>query len=193
MTYGLEEDKFRSSLVFAEPLSDQYLYGRFENGKVAGGRIAYVRLFLLLAAMILIIACINFMNLSTAKASIKMKEIGVKKTLGATRSSLATQFLTESILLAFMGIALAVQLAYLLLPFFNRIADKDISIPLQPSFFLGLIIIGLVTGLLAGSYPALYLSGFRPITILRGKLPTLFGELWVRKGLDVYQISLSLI
>ncbi|MBX2874295.1 MAG: ABC transporter permease [Saprospiraceae bacterium] len=188
-----KEDKYRSSLVFAEPFSDQYLYGRFENGQVAGGRIAYVRLFLLLAGMILIIACINFMNLSTAKASIKMKEIGVKKALGASRTSLASQFLTESIILAFMGITLAVQLSYLLLPFFNRIADKDISIPLYPSFFMGLLTIGLVTGLLAGSYPALYLSGFRPITILRGKLPTLFGEVWVRKGLVIFQFSLSLL
>lgn len=188
-----KEEKYRSSLVFAEPFSDQYLYGRFENGKVAGGRIAYVRLFLLLAAMILIIACINFMNLSTAKASIKMKEIGVKKTLGASRSSLATQFLTESILMAFMGITLALQLAYLLLPFFNRIADKDISIPINPSFFTGTIVLGLATGLIAGSYPALYLSGFRPITILRGKLPSLFGELWIRKGLVIFQFSLSLL
>lgn len=188
-----KEDKFRSSLVFAEPFSDQYLHGRFEDGKVAGGRIAYVRLFLLLAAMILVIACINFMNLSTAKASIKMKEIGVKKTLGASRSSLATQFLTESILLAFMGLTLAVQLSYLLLPFFNRLADKDISIPLNPAFIGGLVAIGILTGFVAGSYPALYLSGFRPITILRGKLPTLFGELWVRKGLVVFQFSLSLL
>lgn len=188
-----KEEKYRSSLVFAEPFSDQYLYGHFENGQVTGGRIAYVRLFILLAAMILLIACINFMNLSTAKASVKMKEIGVKKTLGATRASLASQFLTESILLAFMGITLAVQLAYLLLPFFNQIADKNITIPLAPTFFIALVAIGLITGLLAGSYPALYLSGFRPILILRGKLPTLFGELWVRKGLVVFQFALSLL
>lgn len=188
-----KEEKYRSSLVFAEPFSDQYLYGQFENGQVAGGRISYVRLFLLLAAMILLIACINFMNLSTAKASAKMKEIGVKKSLGASRSSLASQFLTESILLAFMGITLALQLVYLLLPFFNRIADKDISIPVNAGFLAGLLAIGLVTGLIAGSYPALYLSSFRPISILRGKLPTLFGELWVRKGLVIFQFSLSLL
>lgn len=188
-----KEEKYRSALVFAEPFSDQYLYGRFENGQVVGGRIAYVRLFLLLAAMILLIACINFMNLSTAKASIKMKEIGVKKTLGASRASLASQFLTESIIMAFMGITLALQLTYLLLPFFNQIADKQIAIPFDPVFFLGLVGIGIITGLIAGSYPALYLSRFRPIVILRGKLPTLFGELWVRKGLVIFQFALSLL
>lgn len=188
-----KEPKYRSSLIFAAPFSDQHLYGQFENGKVAGGRITYVRLFMLVALMILVIACINFMNLSTARSSIKMKEIGVKKTLGASRSSLITQFLSESTLLALMGTLLAIQLSYLLLPYFNQIANKELSIPLEWSFLAGLMVIALLTGLLAGSYPAIYLSSFRPSRILSGKLRTVFGEIWIRKGLVIFQFSLSLL
>jgi len=188
-----KEPEFRSSLIFASPFSDEYLYGRFENGKVAGGRIIYVRLFILIAVMVLLIACINFMNLSTAKSTAKMKEIGVKKTLGASRRNLITQFLSESILMAFMGIVLALQLTYLLLPYFNEVANKDLTIPWNLSLFIGLLSIGLITGLVAGSYPALYISGFHPSLILRGKLRTALSEVWVRKGLVVFQFSLSLL
>lgn len=182
----------KNSTLFAQQYSKQYLYGRYENGQAQGDRIIYIRLFSLIAIMILLIACVNFMNLSTAKASLKMKEIGVKKAIGASRSSLIKQFLGESMILSFLGLLLASQIVVLLLPLFNKISAKEIELTFTGgiiSIFLG---ITLLTGLLAGSYPALYLSGFKPVRVLKGQVRTSWGELWVRKGLVVFQFALSL-
>lgn len=178
---------------FVKQYSSRYLQGDFENGKEAGGRITYVRLFAIIAFFVLTIACINFMNLSTARASRRLKEIGVKKTLGANRKHLIFQHLGESVTMTILSLGLAYLLVLLLLPQFNDITDKNLSLNLTPNLLIATLIITLFTGLLAGSYPALYLSGFKPISILKGKLTTSTGELWTRKGLVVFQFVISIV
>lgn len=182
----------KNSTLFAQQYSKQYLYGRYENGQAHGDRIIYIRLFSLIAIMILLIACVNFMNLSTAKASLKMKEIGVKKAIGASRASLIKQFIGESMILSFLGLLLASQIVVLLLPLFNKISAKEIELTFTGGIISAFLGITLLTGLLAGSYPALYLSGFKPVKVLKGQVRTSWGELWVRKGLVVFQFALSL-
>ena len=179
--------------LFVAPYSQYYLYGNYENGQPAGGRIDYVRLFSVVALFILLIACINFMNLSTAKASRRLKEVGIKKSVGAARSTLVFQHLGESTLMAMLSLLLAVGLVLLLLPRFNQVAGKQLSLSLDTSLILSFLGITLVTGLMAGSYPALYLSKFDPVKILKGTLNRSVGELWTRKGLVVLQFTLSII
>ncbi len=186
-----QEDDYRT--LFARPYSDGYLYGTYENGVPVGGRIEYVRLFSIIALFILVIACINFMNLSTAKASRRVKEVGIKKAVGASRSTLVTQYLSESFLMAFLSLLTAIVLVGLLLPQFNSITGKQLSLAFTVPLTLSFLGITLLTGLLAGSYPALYLSGFNPVTVLKGKLDSSVGELWARKGLVVFQFALSVI
>jgi putative ABC transport system permease protein len=179
--------------LFLARFSDRYLHGKYENGVQAGGRIAYVKLFSIIAVFILIIACINFMNLSTAKASRRLKEVGIKKVVGASRSSLVLQYIGESMLMTFLSLILAVIFIILLLPVFNGITGKQLDLHFHTGLILSIIGITLLTGLIAGSYPAFYLSGFSPVTVLKGKLSTSFGELWVRKGLVIFQFTLSVI
>ncbi|NLR56811.1 FtsX-like permease family protein [Chitinophaga polysaccharea] len=180
--------------AFLQRYSDNYLYGRFENGVQVGGRIEYVRLFSIIAIFILLIACINFMNLSTAKAASRAKEVGVKKALGAGRSTLVLQYLGESVLMAFAALLLAILLVYGLLPAFNHITQKQLSLSdLNINFILSAIGITLFTGLVAGSYPAFLLSGFKPVIALKGKFSNSIGELLIRKGLVVFQFTLSII
>jgi putative ABC transport system permease protein len=178
---------------FIRSYSKAYLYGKYENGVVVGGRITYVKMFSLIAIVILIIACINFMNLSTARASRRMKEVGIKKAVGAQRKTLIVQYLAESITLTFSSLIIAIILVQLSLSQFNAITDKHLS--LTPSLeiigaFLG---IALFTGIVSGSYPSLYLSHFNPAAILKGKVQGKFGEIWARQGLVVFQFSLSVI
>ena len=173
--------------------SSLYLYGNFENGRQQSGRIIYVRMFTIVAIFILLIACINFMNLSTARASRRIKEIGVKKTIGANRKLLVTQFLGESIILSIVAMVVAIFLIVLLLPQFNLITGKQLTFNLNFSNILVLLSIALVTGLLAGSYPALYLSGFSPSSIFSRRASNSHKEVWLRKGLVVFQFSLSVI
>ncbi len=180
-------------ILFIRPFSEGYLYDKYENGQQAGGRIEYVRLFTLIAIFILLIACINFMNLSTAKAARRLKEVGIKKAIGAGRSSLVFQHLTESLLMAFGSLLVALLLVVALLPQFNLLTGKQLSLGPDPALIGGMLGITLLTGLLAGSYPALYLSGFKPIAVLKGKLNTSTGEVWARQGLVVFQFSLSVI
>jgi len=179
--------------LFLRRYSDAWLHGRYENGVEAGGRIEYVRLFSLIACFILLIACINFMNLSTARVAGRMKEIGLKKTFGASRSTLVYQFLGESVLMSFISLLVALLLVVIVLPGFNGLTGKRLRPDLQQILFsLG---IALLTGLIAGSYPALYLSRFKPVVTLRGKFNMSPGlkELFVRKGLVVLQFTLSVI
>ncbi len=171
--------------------SDGYLYNQYEAGELIGGRIEYVRLFSFIGLVILLIACINFMNLSTAEASRKTKEIGVKKTIGGRRIDLVYQFLTESMLLVALSFLLALVWSSLLLPQFNLITGKELQLYCSPNLLLYGSIILVVTGLLAGSYPAFYLSSFAPLSILRGRLRTSHGEVKVRKGLVVFQFMLT--
>jgi ABC-type antimicrobial peptide transport system permease subunit len=185
------KDKNSHASLLLTKYADFYLYNKYENGIQSGGRIAYVKLFSLIALFILLIACINFMNLSTAKAAGRVKEVGVKKAVGASRGLLIVQYLSESILLSLLALFLAIVLIILLLPMFNHITGKQLQI--WPSVSLVAIFLGitLLTGLIAGSYPALYLSGFKPAVALKGKLRTTFGEVMTRKGLVVFQFVLS--
>jgi putative ABC transport system permease protein len=180
-------------VLTTRPYSEPYLYGNYENGLRAGGRIEYVKLFSIVAIFILLIACINFMNLSTAKATGRLKEIGVKKTLGADRKTLIRQYFGESLLMTFVSLLFAILLVILFLPEFNQITGKELSLDFDIKLTLSVLGITLLTGLIAGSYPALYLSGFNPATVMKGKVNTLVGEVWARKGLIVFQFTLSII
>lgn len=188
-----QTDSREEATLFVQQYSKRHLYGNYENGQIAGGRIAYVQLFSIIALFILLIACINFMNLSTAQASTKMKEVGVKKTIGARRHSLITQFLGESVLMAFLSFFVALLIVKLLLPQFNQITDKSLQLSFNFNSLLILSTIVLMTGLLAGSYAAFYLSSFKPLNVLKGKLESSWSSQWIRKGLVVFQFGLSVI
>ncbi len=179
--------------LFLKPYSEKYLYGTYENGVLSGGRIEYVRLFSIIAVFILIIACINFMNLSTARASRRSREVGIKKAVGAQQRSLIFQYIGESVLMTLLSLVLAIIIVWLVLPEFNNITGKQIALHLGFSQVLWFIFMGLLTGLVSGSYPALYLSGFKPAAILKGEIRGSLGELWARRGLVVFQFSLSII
>lgn len=180
--------------LFLKPFSERYLFGRYENGKPSGGRIEYVQLFSIIAIFILIIACINFMNLSTARASRKAKEVGIKKSVGAQRQSLMIQYISESMVTAIISLLVALAVVWLLLPSFNLLTEKNIVLSLaDKQLLLMLGGITLLTGLLAGSYPAIFLSGFKPAAVLKGEVKGSWGELWARKGLVVFQFFLSVI
>ncbi|MFD2832969.1 ABC transporter permease [Gramella sp. AN32] len=173
--------------------SDAYLYGKYENGKQVGGRIEYVRLFSLIALFILIIASINFMNLSTANASRRLREIGVKKTFGAKRGDLIFQFLGESVCMALLSLLGALVLVWITMPQFNEVTGKQLEFDFNFPLIVTILAITLLTGIIAGSYPALYLSAFKPIKVLKGKINNSFGEIWIRKGLVVFQFALSIL
>jgi putative ABC transport system permease protein len=188
------KDKESNVTLFLQPYSERYLYGNFENGKPAGGRIEYVELFSIIAIFILVIACINFMNLSTARASRKAKEVGIKKSIGAQRSSLIFQYISESMFTAVLSFLVAWGVVWLFLPQFNLITGKKIALSFNdPQLLLWLSAVTVFTGLIAGSYPALYLSGFKPAAVLKGEIKGSVGELWARKGLVVFQFFLSVI
>ena len=182
-----------SSIVFGSKFSELYLHNIYSSNSSGEGRIEYVRLFSILALAILVIACINFMNLSTAKAARRLKEIGIKKVVGADRGQLIVQFLSESLLLTLCATVFAVGIAALLLPAFNEITGKQINLYFDTSIIIYFITVIISTGLLAGSYPALYLSKFNPLAVLKGKFQTSVAEVLSRKGLVVFQFALSTI
>ena len=177
---------------FAIRFSENYLQNSFDHGNRIGGRIVNVKLFSVIALFILTIACINFMNLSTAKASRRLKEVGIKKVVGAGKRQLVFQFLGESILLTFIAVIIAIGIVWALLPQFNRITGKEISLHADVNLIAGLIGITLFTGFVSGSYPALYLAGFNPIMILKGKIRSSIGEIWARRGLVIFQFAISI-
>jgi len=185
------KDKDAEKTLFVRRFSDKYLYGQYKNGVQAGGRIAYVKLFSFIAFFILVIACINFMNLSTAKASRRIKEVGIKKVVGAGRSTLILQYLGESFLMSFLSLILAIILMVFLLPVFNQITGKQLVLNFTTQVIITVICITAITGLIAGSYPALYISGFKPYAVLKGTFKTSAGEVLVRKALVVFQFTLS--
>jgi putative ABC transport system permease protein len=178
---------------FLERFSDSYLYNNYENGVQVGGRIGYVKLFSIIAIVILIIACINFMNLSTAKASRRIKEVGIKKVSGASRTELVFQYLGESMMMAYASLILGIILIIALLSLFNDITGKQIALNFSAGLMLSILGITFITGLIAGSYPAFYISGFNPAAVLKGKLKSTAGELFIRKGLVIFQFTLSVI
>jgi len=179
--------------LFAQKFSEKYLHGNYENGEIAGGRIVYVRIFSIIALIILLIACVNFINLSTAQASLKMKEIGVKKTIGATRKILIFQLLGEAGLMTLIALVFAIQVVALLLPQFNEITGKNLHLTFDTRSVTVILLSVVFTGIIAGSYSAFYISGFNPVSILKGKLISAGNEKWLRNGLVVFQFSLSIL
>ena len=156
-------------VVFLQPMSKWNLYNEFKNGKNIGGNIQYVWLFGIIGIFVLMLACINFMNLTTARSEKRAKEVGIRKTVGSLRLQLVKQFFAESYLTVLLAFALSLILVTLLLPLFNDVAGKQIGMPWQsPAFWLFNLVFILVTGLLSGSYPALYLSSFQPLKVLKG-------------------------
>lgn len=186
------DNKF-TFLSFVQKFSERHLKNPYENGVQVGGRIEYIRLFSIIALFILLIACINFMNLSTARASRKMKEVGVKKAVGANRQSLIVQYLSESILLSFLSFGFALTLVVILMPQFNALTDKSIALSLGWIEIVCLLTVVIFTGVFAGSYPAFSLSALKPVEVLKGQLNTSFGEFLMRKGLVVFQFAVSII
>jgi putative ABC transport system permease protein len=160
--------RFKSEL-FLHPMSRWYFYSDFKNGVNVGGRIQYVWLFGIIGIFVLLLACINFMNLSTARSERRAREVGIRKAIGSLRGQLIGQFFAESVLTAFLAFALALLLVSVSLPVFSDLAGKQLVMPwAKPLFWTAGICFCGLTGLIAGSYPALYLSSFRPVEVLKG-------------------------
>ena len=170
------------------PLSKWHLYDKFENGKSTGGKIDQIRIFIVLAFCILLIACVNFMNLSTARSEKRSREVGVRKAIGSSRKSLIGQFLLESMVLSLIGMLVAFTLIEISLPYFNNLLNIQLVINYQDwKFWTTLIGLTIVTGLIAGSYPAFYLSSFEPVKVLKGFTTVGSSSLSVRRVLVVFQ------
>lgn len=177
------------------PLTQIHLHSNKVAELGANSNIQYVYIFSAIAMFILLIACVNFMNLSTARSANRAKEVGVRKVLGSFKKDLIRQFLMESLLVSFIALLLALLIAILLLPYFNQLSSKDISLSFisVPLLLPTLILIALVVGLLAGSYPAFYLSSFNPAQVLKGKIAGGFKRSWLRSGLVVFQFWISIV
>jgi len=177
-----------------QKFGDVYLRNNFKEGRIEGGRIEYVHIFSIVAVFILLIACINFMNLTTARSVKRAREIGVRKVVGAVKGVLVRQFIGESLMLTTIAVVFALGIITCLLPVFNSITQKEIELPfVQLAFWLRLIVITLVTGVISGSYPALFLSSFNPVKVLKGTIKLSSGAAWFRKGLVVVQFGLSVL
>ena len=181
-----------SKTLFIQPVKDIYLHSSIGNEIGANGNIDYLYVLGSIAAFILMIACINFMNLSTARSQKRAKEVGVRKVMGAEKSSLVRQFLGESFLLCLIALAVALTLTWILLPFFNSLTQKNMRSLDEPSVVIWIIGLSLLTGLLSGLYPAFYLSSFRPVSVLKGKILNNFSAAAIRKGLVVFQFTVSI-
>lgn len=177
------------------PLTNIHLHSDKTYEIEANGNITYVYIFAIIAIFILLIACVNFMNLSTAHSANRAKEVGIRKVAGSLRSQLVTQFLTESVLLGFFSLLIAILLAAFLIPLFNQLAGKEMQLSKLFSTFLLPVMIALVfiVGCIAGIYPAFYLSSFQPIHVLKGKIAKGFKGSWLRSGLVIFQFSISII
>jgi putative ABC transport system permease protein len=178
--------------LFLFPISDWRLYNSFNNGVQDGGRISYVKIFSVVAGFILLIACINFMNLATARSLNRAKEIGVRKVVGAARQSLTRQFMGESVLTSVLAFLFGLFIVELLVTYFNELTGKKLIVDyLNPVISISLISIALLTGLIAGSYPASFLSSLKAINVLKGKFSGLSGA-GIRKSLVVFQFGISI-
>ena len=179
--------------LFLYPFERLYLTN-FEGGKPSGGRIVMIRLFAIIAVFILLIACINFMNLATARSSQRAKEVGIRKVVGAGRTSLIRQFMSESVLTTFLSMVVALLLVELILPAFNQLTGKLMIVPYgNPNFLIALAGLTLFTGILAGSYPAFFLSSFNSVKVLKGTFIPASGASHLRQGLVVFQFALSIV
>ncbi len=184
-----------TTVCFLFAMNDWNLHDSFVDGKMSGGRIEYVKLFSLIAWVILLIACINFMNLATARSEKRAREIGVRKVIGAAKSKLVAQLIGEAMVISFIAVFLSVVFIYIALPWFNNLVEKNLSAKmLQPDHLIYLLAIGIMTGLLSGSYPAFYLSSFKPIAVLKNiRIKSNAGVAFTRRSLVVLQFSVSII
>ncbi|WP_232541009.1 ABC transporter permease [Spirosoma endbachense] len=182
-----------SKSLFLQPVTDIYLKSSLDNEIAPGGSMTYLYVFGSIAAFLLLIACINFMNLSTARSEKRAKEVGIRKAMGAFKTSLIGQFLGESLLMSILALCFALAFMQLILPVFNDLTRKDLSVFQNPAFLGWIVAITLLTGLLAGFYPAFYLSSFKPIAVLKGRLITTISATALRKGLVVFQFTVSIV
>lgn len=189
-----EEARRYKWAVFLQPMSKWNLYNEFKDGKNSGGNIQYVWLFSIIGIFVLLLACINFMNLSTARSEKRSKEVGIRKTIGSMRWQLIVQFFAESYLIVFIAFLLCLGLVQLFIPAFNEVAGKKLTIPWESSFFwIFSIAFIIITGLLAGSYPALFLSSFQPLKVLKGTFRLGRFAAMPRKVLVVVQFTVSVM
>jgi len=189
-----KEEKKYNAQVFLQPMSKWHLYGDFKNGINTGGRIQYVWLFGIIGIFVLLLACIDFMNLSTARSEKRAKEVGVRKAVGSGRRQLIAQFFSESFMVVILAFFLSLVLVVLALPFFNDVADKKLlMLWSNPVFWLMGLLVCIITGLIAGSYPALYLSSFNPVKVLKGTFRAGRFASVPRKVLVVLQFTVSVV
>ena len=187
------KDSSAKARLFLFPMDRWHLYGHFENGKQAGGDIKYVRLITLIAWIILLLACINFMNLATARSGLRTREVGIRKTLGSGKAQLVTRFIAESMMMTFISILLAIFLVWITLPAFNMMVDRHLSLHVfRFAHLAGLFALWIVCGLVSGSYPAFYLSSFNPVRALRG-INDKNSAGFIRRSLVVLQFTVSAI
>lgn len=190
---GPGDAKFKP-VIFLQPMNKWHLFADFKNGINVGGRIQYVWLFGIIGVFVLLLACINFMNLSTARSEKRAKEVGVRKAIGSARSQLIAQFFSESFMVVLLAFVLSIVIVLLLLPYFNQLSDKKLSVLWSYPVFWGMgFLVCLFTGLIAGSYPALYLSSFQPVKVLKGTFRIGRFAAMPRKVLVVLQFSVSVI
>jgi putative ABC transport system permease protein len=189
-----EDDKKYKPVVFLHSMSQWHLYSEFKNGINVGGRIEFVWLFGIIGVFVLLLACINFMNLSTARSERRAKEVGIRKSIGSVRAQLISQFFSESLVVTLLAFIVALLFVQLMLPNFNEVADKKLTLPLfHPIFWLLGIGFSLFTGIIAGSYPALYLSSFNPVQVLKGTFRVGRLASIPRKVLVVVQFTVSVM
>jgi putative ABC transport system permease protein len=180
--------------MFLHPLKRWRLYSKFENGKEAGGLIEYVRMFIIIATFILVIACINFMNLATARSEKRAKEVGIRKSIGSRKYELIMQFIGESLFITFIAFIIAILISQLLLPFYNDLVEKQLTIPYGSlTFWVVALTLIFITGIISGSYPAFYLSSFQPVKVLKGKILTGKSGSTPRKILVTLQFGFSIV
>ena len=193
--YGYIQSKDTGAVAkpFLLSMNDWRLRSDFQDGKSNGGRIEYVRMFSIIAWIIILIACINFMNLATARSEKRAREVGVRKVLGAAKRMLVAQFIGEAMFMSLLSVVLALCIIYLVLPSFNTLVEKHLTAGLDnPLHIASIITIALVCGLIAGSYPSLYLSSFNPVLVLKGLKLKSGGAAFIRKGLVVIQFTISI-
>lgn len=192
--YYLDQGPGLREELALQPYGEKYLHSEFRNGVASGGRVDSLRIFSITALFILLIACINFMNLVTARSVKRAREIGVRKVIGAGRMGLINQFMVETLLLVFASIGVGLLLVTLFLPYFDRLTGKQVLFPSSsPAFWLEVLALGVVTGFLSGLYPAFYLSGMQPVRVLKGVVRFSARAVGFRKGLVVFQFVLSIV
>lgn len=180
--------------LFVRKFSDRYLYGQYNNGVQDGGRIFYVEVFTLIAMGVMLIACINFMNLTTAQASQRAKEVGIMKTLGSGRRNLMAQFIGEALILTLISLVIALVVVWIVLPQFNEIVGKQLSLlQIGTREILIILLLAFITGFVSGSYPAFYLTRLTPALAMRGYTNSSLKDLWVRRGLVITQFTISIV